>query len=107
MEGKYAECKNYHWDCEEMTNVTDGCQEYMASESDPLACVVCGCHRIFHRKVTGYRWDVVYTKCHKVHDLNGECKVDGCREFFPGAGEGSEAALFCATCGCHKGFHRN
>ncbi|KAL8457502.1 hypothetical protein ACS0TY_034582 [Phlomoides rotata] len=49
-----------------------------------------------------------YMECRRNHALHiGGQSVDGCQEFLGGAGpEGSEAALTCAACGCHRNFHR-
>ncbi|KAL6559495.1 mitotic fidelity of chromosome transmission-related protein [Orobanche gracilis] len=50
---------------------------------------------------------VRYAECQKNHAANiGGYAVDGCREFMPGGQEGTEAALSCAACSCHRNFHR-
>lgn len=53
----------------------------------------------------------------RIHVSYGECQrnlaaqiggyaLDGCREFMASAVEGTEAALICAACSCHRSFHR-
>ncbi|KAK4393107.1 Mini zinc finger protein 2 [Sesamum angolense] len=50
---------------------------------------------------------VRYGECQKNHAANvGGYAVDGCREFMPCGEEGSNGALTCAACGCHRNFHR-
>ncbi|XP_047311414.1 zinc-finger homeodomain protein 6-like [Impatiens glandulifera] len=51
---------------------------------------------------------VMYKECLKNHAANmGGHVVDGCGEFMPGGGDdGSETALKCAACNCHRNFHR-
>ncbi|CAA2974290.1 Hypothetical predicted protein [Olea europaea subsp. europaea] len=50
---------------------------------------------------------VRYGECQKNQAANvGGYAVDGCREFIPCADEGSNGALTCAACGCHRNFHR-
>ncbi|EPS57373.1 hypothetical protein M569_17445, partial [Genlisea aurea] len=50
---------------------------------------------------------VRYGECQKNHAANvGGYAVDGCREFMPCGEEGTEGALTCAACGCHRNFHR-
>ncbi|KAL3526525.1 hypothetical protein ACH5RR_011181 [Cinchona calisaya] len=51
--------------------------------------------------------NVRYGECQKNHAAGvGGYAVDGCREFMPTGEEGTDAALTCAACGCHKNFHR-
>ncbi|XP_057514669.1 mini zinc finger protein 1-like [Actinidia eriantha] len=50
---------------------------------------------------------VRYVECQKNHAANiGGYAVDGCREFMPSGEEGTNRALTCAACGCHRNFHR-
>ncbi|XAR50052.1 hypothetical protein NMG60_11004275 [Bertholletia excelsa] len=50
---------------------------------------------------------VRYAECQKNHAANiGGYAVDGCREFMPAGEEGTDSALICAACGCHRNFHR-
>ncbi|CAI9758655.1 unnamed protein product [Fraxinus pennsylvanica] len=50
---------------------------------------------------------VRYAECQKNHAASvGGYAVDGCREFMPSGGEGTDDALTCAACGCHRNFHR-
>ncbi|OAY56810.1 mini zinc finger protein 2 [Manihot esculenta] len=50
---------------------------------------------------------VRYGECQKNHAANvGGYAVDGCREFMASGEEGTDAALTCAACGCHRNFHR-
>ncbi|KAG8372639.1 hypothetical protein BUALT_Bualt12G0087600 [Buddleja alternifolia] len=102
MGDEYGECKKIHLS---LGGKADGCQEYKESW-DPLShCEICKCHKNFHRKVVKIKYvtRVVYTKCHKRHDLKF---LDGCQEFTPSGSHGS-LALTCSGCLCHKGFHRN
>ncbi|KAI3722403.1 hypothetical protein L2E82_33441 [Cichorium intybus] len=52
-----------------------------------------------------------------IHVSYGEClknlaaqvggyALDGCREFLASQAEGTDGALICASCGCHRSFHR-
>ncbi|KAH0921860.1 hypothetical protein HID58_021878 [Brassica napus] len=51
--------------------------------------------------------NVRYVECQKNHAANiGGYAVDGCREFMARGGEGTDDALTCAACGCHRNFHR-
>ncbi|CAF2050237.1 mini zinc finger protein 3 [Brassica rapa] len=51
--------------------------------------------------------NVRYIECQKNHAANiGGYAVDGCREFMASGGEGTDDALTCAACGCHRNFHR-
>ncbi|CAL0319903.1 unnamed protein product [Lupinus luteus] len=51
--------------------------------------------------------NIRYGECQKNHAANiGGYAVDGCREFMASAGEGTNGALTCAACGCHRNFHR-
>ncbi|CAN8292532.1 unnamed protein product [Cochlearia groenlandica] len=52
--------------------------------------------------------NVRYVECQKNHAANiGGYAVDGCREFMAATnGQGSDDALNCAACGCHRNFHR-
>ncbi|KAI3412502.1 ZF-HD dimerization-type domain-containing protein [Psidium guajava] len=48
-----------------------------------------------------------YAECQKNYAAStGGQIVDGCTEFRPQGEEGSSLALDCATCGCHRNFHR-
>ncbi|KAL3838981.1 hypothetical protein ACJIZ3_023572 [Penstemon smallii] len=101
---------------------TDGCQEFMW-RSINLECAICGCHRNFHRnfserqpfgchqgyhpKVPVYTTEVVYVRCHKVHDTKVPNSVDGCQEFTPGDVFRDLDPDVCKLCGCKKGYHRN
>lgn len=50
---------------------------------------------------------VRYGECQKNHAANiGGYAVDGCTEFLANGEEGSNGALTCAACGCHRNFHR-
>ncbi|CAN4081672.1 unnamed protein product [Withania somnifera] len=50
---------------------------------------------------------VRYKECQKNHAASiGGYAVDGCREFMPSGEEGTDNALICAACGCHRNFHR-
>ncbi|KAA8542432.1 hypothetical protein F0562_023432 [Nyssa sinensis] len=126
---RYKECcKNHAVRKERKT--TDGCQEFMATQGDDqenlndaaLTCVVCGCHRNFHRKILGNPKLVqqpasspssdqniqnYYDRCCKNHAvLKGKHGTDGCQEFVESQGEGMiNGALKCAACGCHRNFH--
>ncbi|KAK4367543.1 hypothetical protein RND71_011335 [Anisodus tanguticus] len=43
-----------------------------------------------------------YVECQRNHAASvGGYAVDGCREYMPATG-----TLNCATCGCHRNFHR-
>ncbi|XP_018438286.1 mini zinc finger protein 3-like [Raphanus sativus] len=51
--------------------------------------------------------NVRYVECQKNHAANiGGYAVDGCREFMASGGEGTDDALTCAACCCHRNFHR-
>ncbi|KAK9061751.1 hypothetical protein SSX86_018934 [Deinandra increscens subsp. villosa] len=52
----------------------------------------------------------------RIHVRYGEClrnialevggyALDGCREFISSAAEGTDGALICAACDCHRSFH--
>ncbi|KAL8040765.1 hypothetical protein ABFX02_10G120200 [Erythranthe guttata] len=88
----YAECQKSH---PHNGGKTDGCQEFSGGSLSLPECMVCGCHRNYHRKL-------VYTKCNKVRDFKIPNSVDGCQLFIPD----SAPWLFCAACGCHRNFHR-
>lgn len=48
-----------------------------------------------------------YKECLKNHAATmGGHVLDGCGEFFPGGEEGTQEALKCAACDCHRSFHR-
>ncbi|CAO2818582.1 unnamed protein product [Amaranthus hypochondriacus] len=48
-----------------------------------------------------------YGECQKNHAANiGGYAVDGCREFMASGADGTNNALICAACGCHRNFHR-
>ncbi|KAK4794855.1 hypothetical protein SAY86_012849 [Trapa natans] len=50
---------------------------------------------------------VRYGECQKNHAASiGGYAVDGCREFMASGEEGTEDALNCAACGCHRNFHQ-
>ena len=50
---------------------------------------------------------VNYRECQRNHAANtGGYALDGCTDSIPGGHEGTDLALFCATCGCHRNFHR-
>ncbi|GAA0145468.1 hypothetical protein Leryth_019872 [Lithospermum erythrorhizon] len=50
---------------------------------------------------------VRYVECQKNHAASvGGYAVDGCREFMPCGDEGTDGALVCAACSCHRNFHR-
>lgn len=51
---------------------------------------------------------ILYKECLKNHAAaTGGHVLDGCGEFMPSVGEeGSQAALQCAACDCHRNFHR-
>ncbi|KVI09113.1 ZF-HD homeobox protein, Cys/His-rich dimerization domain-containing protein [Cynara cardunculus var. scolymus] len=53
----------------------------------------------------------------RIHVSYGECQrnlaaeiggyaLDGCREFMASDAVGTEGAMICAACGCHRNFHR-
>ncbi|KAI6700560.1 hypothetical protein NL676_014884 [Syzygium grande] len=48
-----------------------------------------------------------YGECEKnqAESIGGHA-VDGCREFMARGEEGTNAALICAACGCHRNFHK-
>ncbi|KAA0057941.1 mini zinc finger protein 3-like [Cucumis melo var. makuwa] len=51
--------------------------------------------------------EVRYAECQKNHAAKlGGFAVDGCREFMARGEDGTEEALNCAACGCHRNFHR-
>ncbi|XP_039011744.1 zinc-finger homeodomain protein 5-like [Hibiscus syriacus] len=48
-----------------------------------------------------------YSECLKNHAASmGGYVVDGCGEFIPSGEDGTEEALKCAACECHRNFHR-
>jgi ZF-HD class homeobox domain-containing protein len=48
-----------------------------------------------------------YRECNKNHAAHtGSHAIDGCGEFMPGGAEGTDEALKCAACNCHRNFHR-
>ncbi|XP_021721485.1 mini zinc finger protein 3-like [Chenopodium quinoa] len=50
---------------------------------------------------------VNYRECQRNHAAYaGGYAIDGCREFMPSGNEGTNRALVCAACGCHRNFHR-
>uniref|UniRef100_A0A803N3F6 ZF-HD dimerization-type domain-containing protein n=1 Tax=Chenopodium quinoa TaxID=63459 RepID=A0A803N3F6_CHEQI len=50
---------------------------------------------------------VNYRQCQRNHAAYaGGYAIDGCREFMPSGNEGTNRALVCAACGCHRNFHR-
>lgn len=51
--------------------------------------------------------NVRYLECQKNHAASiGGYALDGCREFMASGEEGTDLALVCAACGCHRNFHR-
>ncbi|KAK3030854.1 hypothetical protein RJ639_035783 [Escallonia herrerae] len=51
--------------------------------------------------------NVRYGECLKNHAASmGGYAVDGCREFLASGEEGTDEAVTCAACGCHRNFHR-
>lgn len=62
-------------------------------------------HHHHHHQEKGLKI-VFYRHCRKNHAANiGKYAVDGCCEFMPGGETGSNSALLCAACGCHRNFH--
>ncbi|KAL8160948.1 hypothetical protein V2J09_012437 [Rumex salicifolius] len=50
---------------------------------------------------------VRYGECQRNHAAGiGGYALDGCREFMESGEDGTEAALVCAACGCHRSYHR-
>lgn len=50
---------------------------------------------------------VRYRECNKNHAANiGAHALDGCGEFMPSGEEGTQEALKCAACDCHRNFHK-
>lgn len=48
-----------------------------------------------------------YRECRKNHAASiGGYVVDGCREFLAAGDEGTNSALRCASCSCHRSFHK-
>ncbi|XP_059316119.1 zinc-finger homeodomain protein 1-like [Lycium ferocissimum] len=48
-----------------------------------------------------------YKECLKNHAVSiGGHAVDGCGEFLPAGEDGTDEALKCAACNCHRSFHR-
>ncbi|KAL7002080.1 hypothetical protein U1Q18_003231 [Sarracenia purpurea var. burkii] len=57
----------------------------------------------------GRRWAqiVTYCECQRNYATQrGRYAVDGCTEFLKAGDDGTPAAMVCATCGCHRNFHR-
>ncbi|POO02919.1 ZF-HD homeobox protein, Cys/His-rich dimerization domain containing protein [Trema orientale] len=53
------------------------------------------------------RVNINYKECRRNHAISvGGHAVDGCREFTPSGEQGTEEALLCGACGCHRSFHR-
>ncbi|MFS7956039.1 putative transcription factor ZF-HD family [Helianthus anomalus] len=53
------------------------------------------------------RIHVRYEECQRNLALEvGGYALDGCREFMASTAEGTEGALICAACSCHRSFHR-
>jgi ZF-HD homeobox protein with Cys/His-rich dimerization domain len=53
------------------------------------------------------REGVRYRECRKNHAASiGGYAVDGCAEFIASGDEGTAAAMKCASCNCHRSFHR-
>lgn len=51
--------------------------------------------------------NVKYHECRWNHACrDGGYILDGCREFVASGAEGTDSAMTCATCGCHRNFHR-
>ena len=54
-----------------------------------------------------YQQEVVYKECrHNLAASVGRTCFDGCLEFAKAGEEGTEEAMRCAACGCHRNFHR-
>lgn len=50
---------------------------------------------------------VKYEECNRNHACHtGTYVLDGCKEYVAKGAEGSNATLTCATCGCHRNFHK-
>lgn len=59
------------------------------------------------RNSTPSSMTVRYGECQKNHAASiGGHAVDGCREFMASGEQGTNGALACAACGCHRNFHR-
>ncbi|KAL3623320.1 hypothetical protein CASFOL_032136 [Castilleja foliolosa] len=88
----------------------DGCQGFISSGGlSGKSCSTCFCDENYHKKVVPqtrvtYVTEVVYTECHKNHNVNGSQVKDGCREFRK---KSDNLANICDACGCDKSFHRN
>ncbi|KAJ0704286.1 putative transcription factor ZF-HD family [Helianthus annuus] len=53
------------------------------------------------------RLRVRYGECQRNIALEvGGYALDGCREFMASTVEGTEGALICAACDCHRSFHQ-
>ncbi|KAL7097163.1 hypothetical protein ACP275_10G126000 [Erythranthe tilingii] len=112
MEYAYGECLKSQ---SHIAGKTDGCQKFVEGwdpiSCSPSNCAICGCHQLFHRKVeppVQFGKEVVYTKCHKIHEFKFQNSVDGCQEFAPGSSKhkkSSTEGLTCTVCGCHRSFH--
>ncbi|KAL5167327.1 Mini zinc finger protein 2 [Glycine soja] len=51
--------------------------------------------------------NVKYHECRRNHACrDGGYILDGCREFVASGAEGTDSAMTCATCGCHRNYHR-
>ena len=51
--------------------------------------------------------NVKYHECRWNHACrDGGYILDGCREFVASGAEGTDSAMTCATCGCHRNYHR-
>ncbi|XP_042499027.1 mini zinc finger protein 2-like [Macadamia integrifolia] len=72
--------------------------QLVAKQDEPYSCYTTSTHTIS---------SVRYGECQKNHAASiGGYAVDGCREFMASGEEGTNAALKCAACGCHRSFHR-
>lgn len=53
------------------------------------------------------KFNTKYRECRRNHAiLIGGFAVDGCGEFTPKGDQGTEEALLCDACDCHRNFHR-
>ncbi|KAL8240719.1 hypothetical protein R6Q59_014074 [Mikania micrantha] len=53
------------------------------------------------------RLSVRYGECQRNLALEvGGYALDGCREFMASTADGTDGALICAACSCHRSFHR-
>ncbi|KAL5752658.1 hypothetical protein ACOSQ2_023165 [Xanthoceras sorbifolium] len=60
-----------------------------------------------HTAATATTLIIRYRECLRNHAASmGGHVVDGCGEFMPAGEEGTQEALKCAACDCHRNFHR-